>query len=59
MINVLETDQYMYNYVLSSAEKMGDEKLVNKLKEAGEPPYFGKGLLNKYGLNRTNFIILW
>lgn len=55
MVNVLETDQYMYEYVMGAAERAGNQKLVNKLKEAGKPPYYGKGLLNKYRLFLTSY----
>ncbi len=48
MVNVLETDKYMYHYVLNAAESHGDTELVKELKNIGEPPYFGEGMLNKY-----------
>lgn len=55
MVNIVETDRYMYDYVFSAAKRAGDEDLVNKLKEAGEPPYSGKGMLNKYRLFLTSY----
>lgn len=55
MVNIEKTDKYMYRYVLSAAERAGVKKLVSKLKKAGEPPYYGKGLLNKYRLFMTTY----
>jgi pimeloyl-ACP methyl ester carboxylesterase len=55
MVNVLETDKYMYHYVLDAAKRAGNEKLVKKLQEAGEPPYYGEDLLEKYKPFLTNY----
>jgi len=55
MVNVKETDKYMYNYVLEAANRAGDQKKVDKLKEIGEPPYFGDGMLNKYRQFLTSY----
>ena len=55
MVNVKETDRYMYNYVLEAAGRNGDQKKVDKLTEIGEPPYFGDGMLNKYRQFLTSY----
>ncbi len=48
MVNVLDTDKYMYQYVMNTAQKYGDVELVKELKKTGKPPYYGEGMLNKY-----------
>lgn len=48
MVNIKATDKYMYNYVLEAAKKKGQDKLVDKLEKAGEPPYYGEKVIWKY-----------
>lgn len=48
MVNIVDTDRYIYHYVMDMAEQHGDTKLVRKMEGLGEPPYFGKGMLKKY-----------
>ena len=48
MVNIEETDQYIYNYVLKAATKNGDNKLVETLKKNGSPPYSGDKVLGNY-----------
>ena len=59
MVNIQETDKYMYNYVLRTARKLGKQGLVKKLEAQGEPPYFGEDLLNKYRLFLTKYAGLY
>jgi pimeloyl-ACP methyl ester carboxylesterase len=55
MVNVRETDQYMYNFVLEAAKNNGDQKKVEKMITAGPPPYYGEGMLKKYQLFLTSY----
>lgn len=48
MVNIVETDRYIYRYVMDMAKQYGDTKLVKKMEKLGEPPYSGKGMLQKY-----------
>ncbi len=59
MVNIEKTDKYMYNYVLTAAKNAGDNKLVEKLEEAGEPPYYGEGLLKKYQPILTKYAVYY
>jgi len=55
MVNIKETDLYMYNFVLEAAENKGDEKKVEKMIKAGPPPYYGEGMLKKYQLFLSSY----
>jgi len=44
MVDFLETDLRAYDFALSWAEERGDAKKVDRLREQGPPPYYGRGL---------------
>ncbi|MGM0508983.1 MAG: alpha/beta fold hydrolase [Fusobacteriota bacterium] len=48
MVNVRKTDEYMYDFVMKSAKKYGDNKRVEKMIEYGKPPYYGDNILKRY-----------
>lgn len=47
MVSFIETEVYCYNMAMTIAEDKGDTNTVNKLKEQGPPPYYGKGVTMK------------
>lgn len=47
MISFLDTEIYDYNFAIKIAEEKGDIQTVNKLKQQGAPPYFGKDVTRK------------
>ncbi len=55
MVNIQETDRYMYNFVLGAAEKNGDKKLSERMRKNGAPPYYGNKILDKYKDFLTNY----
>ncbi|GAP09415.1 predicted hydrolase [Bellilinea caldifistulae] len=48
MVNLRQTDQMIYDIVLSHAQKIGDSAFVNTLQKQGRPPYFGKSPIQPY-----------
>jgi pimeloyl-ACP methyl ester carboxylesterase len=48
MVDVLETDQMIYEIVQNHSIKTGDSKFVETLKSQGPPPYFGKSPIKPY-----------
>jgi pimeloyl-ACP methyl ester carboxylesterase len=42
MVAFLDTEVYDYNLAMKMAEEKGDTQTVDKLKQQGPPPYFGK-----------------
>lgn len=44
MVAFEETEKICYESALKIAKSKGDEKQVNKLKEIGQPPYYGKNM---------------
>ena len=48
MVDVLETDQMIYDMVLEHSQNMGDSKFVATLENQGPPPYFGKSPIKPY-----------
>jgi pimeloyl-ACP methyl ester carboxylesterase len=47
MVAFLENDRICYDFVLRLAQERGDTKQVEKLKQQGPPPYYGKDVLWK------------
>jgi pimeloyl-ACP methyl ester carboxylesterase len=48
MVDVLETDQVIYEMVLEHSRQAGDTKFVQTLEAQGEPPYLGKNPIQLY-----------
>jgi pimeloyl-ACP methyl ester carboxylesterase len=48
MVNLRQTDQRIYDIVLSHAQKIGDSAFVETLQKQGRPPYFGKSPIQPY-----------
>lgn len=48
MVNLRQTDQMIYDIVLSHAQKIGDSAFVETLQKQGRPPYFGKSPIQPY-----------
>ena len=48
MVDVLETDQMIYQMVMEHSRKIGDTAFVKTLEVQGEPPYFGKSPIKPY-----------
>lgn len=48
MVDVLETDQMIYDMVLEHSRKTGDTAFVKTLETQGPPPYFGKNPIQPY-----------
>jgi pimeloyl-ACP methyl ester carboxylesterase len=48
MVDVLETDQIIYQMVLEHSRATGDTKFVQTLEKQGEPPYLGKNPIQPY-----------
>ena len=48
MVDVLETDQVIYDMVLEHSQKSGDKAFVKTLEAQGKPPYFGKSPIKPY-----------
>ncbi len=48
MVDVLETDQMIYDLVLEHSLQTGDADFVKKLEKQGLPPYFGKSPIQPY-----------
>lgn len=48
MVNLRQTDQMIYDAVLSHAQKIGDDAFVKTLQTQGRPPYFGKSPIQPY-----------
>lgn len=48
MVDVLETDQIIYDLVLEHSRKTGDADFVKTLETQGAPPYFGKNPIQPY-----------
>ncbi len=42
MVDFLETEEIDYQFAMNQAMQEGNTKLVNKLKQNGKPPYYGK-----------------
>lgn len=47
MVAFLENDRICYDFALRLAQERGDTKQVEKLKQQGPPPYYGKDVLWK------------
>lgn len=48
MVNLRQTDQMIYDTVLSHAQKIGDSAFVKTLQKQGRPPYYGKSPIQPY-----------
>lgn len=48
MVNLKETGKTIYKMLLDNAEKTGDVKYSEELKDLGEPPYSGSNSILKY-----------
>lgn len=48
MVDVLETDQMIYDLVLEHSQKTSDGDFVKTLETQGPPPYFGKSPIQPY-----------
>ncbi|MFN2253071.1 MAG: alpha/beta fold hydrolase [Candidatus Promineifilaceae bacterium] len=48
MVDVLETDQIIYEMVLDHSRQTGDTAFVRALEAQGPPPYFGKSPIKSY-----------
>ena len=48
MVDVLETDQVIYDMVMEHSRQAGDTKFVQTLEAQGEPPYLGKSPIQPY-----------
>lgn len=48
MVDVLETDQMIYDLVLAHSRQSGDAKFAATLEKQGPPPYFGKSPIQPY-----------
>jgi pimeloyl-ACP methyl ester carboxylesterase len=48
MVDVLETDQIIYQMVMEHSRKTGDSQFVRTLEVQGPPPYFGKSPIQPY-----------
>ncbi len=48
MVNVLETDQLIYDIVMEHSRSTGDTKFVQTLEKQGPPPYLGKNPIKPY-----------
>jgi pimeloyl-ACP methyl ester carboxylesterase len=55
MVDIESTDKYIYDFMLKNAEKNGETKMVETLKENGGPPYNGENVLEKYRPILTNY----
>lgn len=59
MINIEETDKYMYEFVLEASKKYGDDKLEKELMENGPPPYKDGDILKRYKPFLTTYAQLY
>ncbi|HKJ27529.1 MAG TPA: alpha/beta hydrolase [Anaerolineales bacterium] len=48
MVDVVETDQIIYEMVLDHSQNTGDTKFAATLEEQGQPPYYGKSPIKPY-----------
>lgn len=48
MVDVLETDQLIYDVVMEYSVNHGDQKFANTLEKQGKPPYFGRNPIQSY-----------
>lgn len=48
MVEFVETDIRMYDLVLKIAKDREDANQIEKIKEQGKPPYYGKGMVWKF-----------
>ncbi len=48
MVDVLETDQMIYDMMMDYSRKTGDSKFVKTLEKQGPPPYYGKSPIKPY-----------
>lgn len=48
MVNVLETDQIIYETILEHSRNTGDTEFVKTLEAQGQPPYAGKSPIKPY-----------
>lgn len=48
MVNVLETDQIIYETILEHSRNTGDTEFVKTLEAQGQPPYAGKSPIKSY-----------
>jgi len=48
MVDVLETDQVIYDMVLDHSRQTGDTAFVQTLQAQGQPPYYGKSPIQPY-----------
>ena len=48
MVEFVETDLHMYDLVLKLAKERGDTQQIEKMKNQGLPPYYGKGMVWKF-----------
>ncbi|WAG76197.1 alpha/beta fold hydrolase [Clostridium estertheticum] len=48
MVEFVKTDVRMYDLVLKIAKERGDIKQIEKMKNQGLPPYYGKGMVWKF-----------
>ena len=48
MVDVLETDQIIYQMMMDHSRKTGDSQFVQTLEAQGPPPYFGKSPIQPY-----------
>ncbi len=59
MVDVLETDLWLYHVVLEDAMNKGDTEFVKKLTDMGEPPYTGPRICLKYATIFSRSYVLW
>lgn len=59
MVDVLETDLWIYHAVLEDAMNKGDTAFVKKLTDMGEPPYTGTRIGLKYSPIFSREYVLW
>lgn len=48
MVDVLETDQMIYDLMMEHSREIGDTSFVQTLETQGPPPYFGKSPIQPY-----------
>lgn len=48
MVDVLETDQLIYDMIMDHSRETGDVAFVQTLEKQGKPPYFGKSPIQPY-----------
>ena len=48
MVDVLETDQYIYQLMMDHSRDTGDAKFIQTLQAQGQPPYLGRNPVGPY-----------